>query len=150
MRVLPSDQGRSTIDDNNVLGDANGDAVQSIDVLAKRLDDLELDDVGFVKIDVEGHELAVLRGATETLTRNRPAVLVEAEERHHRNAVGAITELLNGLNYQGYFDIGDIRLPIEKFDAAAHQNPANIGDRKDNWASDGMYINNFVFVPKQV
>ena len=26
----------------------------------KRLDDLQLDDVGLIKIDVEGHELAVL------------------------------------------------------------------------------------------
>lgn len=33
--------------------------------------------VGFVKCDVEGHELAVLAGATELLDRQRPAWLVE-------------------------------------------------------------------------
>ena len=68
------------------LSDLNGRAVQSIDVPVKRLDDLHLDQVGLIKIDVEGHELAVLRGAADTLTRNRPAVLAEAEERHHPHA----------------------------------------------------------------
>ncbi len=130
MRVVESEPGRSTIDTNNVLSDVNGSGVQSIDVPVKRLDDLHLDDVGLVKIDVEGHELAVLRGAVDTLTRNRPAVLVEAEERHHPNAVAEITEFLSGLGYAGYFDLGDARRPVEEFDAAQHQNPANIGGRR--------------------
>jgi FkbM family methyltransferase len=150
MRVVADDPGRSTIDDHNTLSDldeAGGNPVQSIDVPVKRLDDLSLDNVGLVKIDVEGHELAVLRGATDTLTRNRPAVLVEAEERHHPGAVAAITDFLIGLGYTGYFDVGGTRRPIEQFDAAEHQNPANIGGREDGWAVRGVYVNNFVFLP---
>ncbi|OBG42621.1 methyltransferase [Mycobacterium alsense] len=150
MRVVESDPGRSTIDSANTLDGALGEAgsaIQSIDVPVKRLDDLQLDDVGLVKIDVEGHELAVLRGATDTLTRNRAAIVVEAEERHHPNAVAAITELLTGLGYEGYFDGVDGRRPVEEFDAARHQNPANIGGRADGWAARGVYVNNFVFVP---
>lgn len=150
MRVVQSDPGRSTIDAENVLGDSGGGAVESIDVPVKRLDDLRLDNVGLVKIDVEGHELAVLRGAADTLTRNRPAVLVEAEERHHPNAVASITELLTGLGYEGYFDNGDGRRPVDEFDAARHQDPANIGGREDGWAARGVYVNNFVFLPKRV
>jgi Methyltransferase FkbM domain len=119
-------------------------------VPVKRLDDLRLGDVGLVKIDVEGHELAVLRGATDTLARNRAAVMVEAEERHHPNAVTAITELLTGLGYEGYLDTGDGRRPVEEFDPARHQNPANIGGHEDGWAAHGLYVNNFVFVPKGV
>jgi FkbM family methyltransferase len=147
MRVVENDPGRSTIDDDNALSDAGGAGVQSIDVPVKRLDDLALDGVGLVKIDVEGHELAVLRGSADTLTRNRPTVLVEAEERHHRGAVAAITDLLTGLGYRGYFEIGDDRRPVEEFDAAHHQDPANIGGREDGWAARGVYVNNFVFVP---
>jgi FkbM family methyltransferase len=151
MRVVEPDPGRGTIDAGNVLGDVDGGGVQSIDVPVKRLDDLHLDDVGLVKIDVEGHELAVLRGAADTLTRNRPAVLVEAveaAERHHPNAVAAITELLTGLGYEGYLDIGDGCRAVEEFDAARHQDPANTGGREDGWAARGVYVNNFVLVPE--
>lgn len=42
-----------------------------------RLDDLELRPA-FVKLDVQGHEYAVLRGGTATLRRCRPVLMVEA------------------------------------------------------------------------
>ena len=152
MRVVESDPGRSTIDDSNELIDADSAAVRTIDVPVRRLDDLhlglDLNNVGLVKIDVEGHELAVLRGAVDTLRRNRPAVVVEAEERHHPDAVGAITELLTGLGYAGYFDIEGVRRAVEEFDATEHQNPANIGGRQNGWQARGVYVNNFVFLPK--
>ncbi|WP_102419020.1 FkbM family methyltransferase [Mycobacterium sp. 4858] len=149
MRIVEAEPGRSTIDTGNVLGDVSAGRVHSIDVPVKRLDDLHLDNVGLIKIDVEGHELAVLRGAQDTLTRNRPAVLVEAEERHHPNAVLEITALLTGLGYAGYFDLGGARIPVEQFDATKHQNPANIGGAEDGWAARGVYVNNFVFVPNE-
>ena len=149
MRVLESDPGRSTIDSANALSDQDGSRVGRIEVPVRRLDDLGLGDVGFVKLDVEGHELAVLRGAAETLRRNRPTLLVEAEERHHRNSVAAITEFLSSLGYTGYFDLDGTRRPIDEFYPDEHQNPSNIAGWKDGWATRGVYVNNFVFLPEQ-
>ncbi|OBI90750.1 FkbM family methyltransferase [Mycobacterium asiaticum] len=149
MRVVESDPGRSTIDGENVLDTAIGGAVQSIEVPVRCLDDYQLTNVGLIKIDVEGHELAVLRGALDTLRRNRPSIVVEAEERHHANAVADITELLSGLGFRGHFTLDGQRRPIEEFDAAAHQNSANIGGAEDDWAATGVYVNNFVFEPAQ-
>jgi FkbM family methyltransferase len=147
MRVLEFDPGRSTIDAANSLTDTDGSPVQTIDVEVKRLDDLELGDVGLIKIDVEGHELAVLRGAAGTLQRHRPTLVVEAEERHHVGAVAAITGFLTGLGYTGYFTVDGNRRSISEFDPAEHQDPANIAGWKDGWTTRGTYVNNFVFTP---
>ena len=59
-----------------------------------------------------------------------------------------ITELLAGLGYRGYLSLNSERRPIEEFDAAEHQNPANIAGAEDDWATRGVYVNNFVFLPK--
>jgi len=47
-------------------------------VAAAQLDDYAFDDVGLIKIDVEGSELEVLRGAARTLEMHRPHLLLEA------------------------------------------------------------------------
>jgi len=43
----------------------------------RTLDSFELDNVGFIKIDVEGAQLMVLKGAEETIKRNKPIMLIE-------------------------------------------------------------------------
>jgi FkbM family methyltransferase len=57
---------------------------------------LRLERVDFLKVDVEGHELEVLRGAQNTLKRHRPALLVEL---WLKNA-GEEEELLQRLGYR--------------------------------------------------
>lgn len=46
-------------------------------VPATRMDDMAFTDVRAIKIDVEGHEQAVLRGAMDAIRRCRPAIIVE-------------------------------------------------------------------------
>lgn len=43
----------------------------------RRLDDLELDQVDYIKMDCEGYEYRVLQGAEQTIRRCRPIVVVE-------------------------------------------------------------------------
>ena len=64
---------RSSLEKSDTCGP---DHVQ-LAVSVGRLDDEPLNDVGFIKIDVEGHEQSVLRGARETVVRDRPVMLVE-------------------------------------------------------------------------
>lgn len=108
-----------------------------------RLDDFGFTDVGFVKIDVEGHERAVLRGAAETLRRERPVLVIEVEQRHLGDT--PIDEVLDGieaLGYDGRFLLRDRWTPLATFDYAAHQAPyeEDTGNR--------AYVNNFLFLPK--
>jgi len=53
--------------------------IEEIQVELKRLDDVIPSDlpIGLIKIDVEGAELGVLRGAQELLNRDRPLVIFE-------------------------------------------------------------------------
>jgi len=46
----------------------------------RRLDDLGLTDIDFIKIDVEGFELFVVRGAEATIRRDRPVIIVEQKK----------------------------------------------------------------------
>lgn len=53
----------------------------SVDVELKRLDDYNFTNVKFIKVDVEGHEIQVIEGATETIKRNKPIMLVEVSKK---------------------------------------------------------------------
>ncbi len=65
---------------------------------------------GFVKIDVEGHELYVLRGARSFLTRCRPVLLIEIDPDMSRRAgvdVQDTLQFLTDIGYtMGYFNLG--------------------------------------------
>jgi FkbM family methyltransferase len=70
-----------------------------------RLDDESLANVGFIKIDVEGHELEVIEGARGLLARCRPNLLVEIlEGRGDRMAVARNKTVLRlaELGYEVY------------------------------------------------
>jgi FkbM family methyltransferase len=61
-----------------------------------------LERIAFVKVDVEGAELAVLQGGTETLRRHQPVLLLEIEHRHlDKYGVGS-ADLLRHLREYGY------------------------------------------------
>lgn len=91
--------GLGSIESENSLGEC--EKIEEISVLTRTLDSFGLRDVGFIKIDVEGHELEVLKGARNTLLRERPVLLLEIEERHRRDAVASVESFLSACGYSG-------------------------------------------------
>ncbi len=101
--------------------DPRVDGVDTWTVPTIPLDALGLADVTAIKIDVEGAEEEMLRGAIGTLRRCRPVVSVEIEERHRPGSTAAIPRLLRPLGYRGFFEFyGDWR-QIETLDIGTMQ-----------------------------
>ena len=93
--------GSATIHKKNLL---NNDDLVSLKVRTKKMDDiLGNNNIGFIKIDVEGHEENVLMGATEIIKKNRPILLVEIEQKHTRKNVEETINFINSLGYKSYF-----------------------------------------------
>lgn len=101
--IAGADSGMATIEAANDLGTAPCSVLQ---VPCRPLDAFDLPRVGFIKIDVEGHELAVLTGARRLLERDRPNLLIEAEDRHRSDAVTTLAAWLGELGYAGRFLAG--------------------------------------------
>lgn len=120
---------------------------RQIKVRSLAIDSLKLSGIGFMKIDVEGHELAVLRGGEGTIARDLPNLLIEAEERHRKDAVASVSAFLNAYGYSGWFLSRGALHPVEAFDPRLHQTPDALAARsRDGSPDDPPYINNFMFV----
>lgn len=76
------------------------DAPDDLEIPVERLDSWDLSALSFLKIDVEHMELAVLRGAAETIQRFRPVIAVEADN----GAEGlAVLEWLQRAGYRAWW-----------------------------------------------
>jgi FkbM family methyltransferase len=119
-------------------------AHRRLEVPMAPLDAVYHDEAGFMKIDVEGHEEAVLDGARQMLQRCQPRLLVEIEERHAPGAISRVSRLLAEYGYEGFFIRGGRLLPIGRFDAGAMQRPEDVSDIAT--ANSDRYVNNFLFL----
>jgi FkbM family methyltransferase len=123
--------------------------VVSVNVPTARLDAIVHQDVAFVKIDVEGHELSVLNGAVKLLEQSQPVFLVEAEDRHREQATRSIFEFFADRSYRGFFLNEGSAVPIEQFSPGELQDASALlpdGGRK----SGQSYVNNFFFFPQHL
>ena len=91
--------GRATIEPKNSLA-GNFDGVDEITVRRVTLDDEINEPVGLIKIDVEGHEIAVLRGAQSIIDRDRPTLIIELEDRHNPGCVDSAFSFFAEHNYR--------------------------------------------------
>ena len=111
----------------------------AVTVATGRLDDLDLHDVGFVKIDVEGHEREVIAGAQETIDRCRPTMIVEIEERHTGRPIAEDLTAIGALGYEPYCLIDGVVTAVARVDLDRHHRHAS--DRR-------AYVFNWIFLPR--
>ena len=140
-RVVADNTGVATIEPNNPLSMIDRrETIAMRSVTTRTLDSFGLSDVSFIKIDVEGHEEAVLAGGRETIAGCRPAVLVEAEDRHNPGAPARVADWFATLGYEGFFIKNRRLLPVQSL-SAADTDPLGL--------DGGIYINNFLYLPRE-
>jgi FkbM family methyltransferase len=129
----------ATIAETNSAALESGRVIETVVAPMKTLDSFKLTNVGFIKIDVEGHEEAVLRGGLDTVRREMPNLMIEIEERHAPGSLYRVSTLLGDIGYSGYYLDGKQLIPIAKF------NPQR--DQVRQGGKLGRYINNFLYFP---
>lgn len=109
-----------------------------VKVQTRRLDDEDVGEVGFMKIDVEGFERNVIQGAADTIRRHKPVLLVEIEELHSHEPVEETVDLVRGLGYGGVFLVDGVLHTLASFDPEVNHRSL----------APETYVYNFIFLPR--
>jgi FkbM family methyltransferase len=134
--VIPGD-GRVEHDSSAALAGGAVASGRRVPVQLAPLDSLAIRDAALIKIDVEGHEDAVLRGAAQTLAASNPALIIEIEQRHIARPIAETFADVLRQGYRGWFLCDGALLPLGRFDVARHQ----------RFGVAGLpYCNNFIFL----
>ena len=96
----------------------------------------------FIKIDVEGNEMQTLRGAKKTIEKFKPILMVEMEQRHHKENLWTLISEIADWGYSvNFLDRKTLQPKLLTEDFLNQQNPDNVKNYKD-------YINNIIFLPR--
>ena len=91
--------GRATIHQENTFK-----MYEKFQITSKKIDEFNFkNNISFIKIDVEGHELEVIKGGEEIISKNKPILLVEIEERYSQNKVSDTINYINKLGYISHY-----------------------------------------------
>ena len=120
--------GTATIHNINNLENKQFETIKKIKKIS--LDEYVFNhEIGFIKIDVEGHELDVIRGGKNFILKNKPVMLIEIEKRHSGIDPQIIIDEVKSLGYQCLY-------VNEEFDLKIVNKAKDISN------------NNFIFIPE--
>ena len=106
-------------------------------------DKFNLKKLDFIKIDVEGNEMQTLRGAKKTIEKFKPILMVEMEQRHHKENLWTLISEIADWGYSvNFLDRKTLQPKLLTEEFLNQQNPDNVKNYKD-------YINNIIFLPRK-
>lgn len=120
----------SSLKAENAADDSSGGITQELDVQVLTLDSYlannsQLSSPKIIKIDAEGFDLEVLKGATQTLQHHRPSIIVEVNT---SDAQSQVRSFMQSLGYSCYFGITD---SVNAWLISPEKSPQLIGDCHD-------------------
>lgn len=93
-----------------------------------------------IKIDVEGHELAVLKGGEKYIALHCPTLIIEIEQRHHKGM--NIETVFESFKHKGYHCYYYSKKQGRLF---SYDDKAHLTNTKDYFGKRD-YINNYIFI----
>jgi Methyltransferase FkbM domain len=124
-------------------------------VNAVKLDDFEeqidFTRIEFIKIDVEGFEMEVLRGMRRLLESRKPALMIEIEPRHNPKYL-EVFKFFHVSSYKPYMTVDGVKLrPLNTEEIPTLQSNERLamdgyGSRTFRRGQQKFYINNFFFL----
>lgn len=93
-----------------------------------------------IKIDVEGHELSVLKGAANYIAQHHPTLIIEIEQRHHQNM--DIELVFTDFKQQGYrcYYFSKKAMQLLSYEDKTHLT------NHISYFGNINYINNYIFI----
>jgi FkbM family methyltransferase len=116
-----------------------GRKVHSFKVITKKMDDFNFKNIGFMKIDAEGHEYEIIDGARNTIAENKPNLIVEIEQRHISRPIQEVFDEIIAMGYKGFYYFDGAIHPLASFSWKELQPSEFIGVHTN-------YVNNFMFI----
>jgi hypothetical protein len=113
IRVPPVDYNQENNISGLALGGENGEVVN-----VATIDGLNLPKCGFIKVDVEGMELEVLKGAAKTIEKLRPVLYVD---NHRMEKSPALITYLQSLDYALYWHVAPLYDPANFYQNATNE-----------------------------
>ncbi len=93
-----------------------------------------------IKIDVEGHELKVIKGGLKTLATHKPKIILECEAQQVSRALVKETfDLILSLNYEGFFFYKGEKIDILNFEPEKHQPDSFEGKKRKEYCSNFFF-----------
>ncbi len=93
-----------------------------------------------IKIDVEGHELSVLKGAESFIQKHHPTLIIEIEQRHHKDI--NIENVFESFKQKGYHCYYYSKKQSQLF---PYENKIHLTNTKEYFGKIN-YINNYIFI----
>lgn len=93
-----------------------------------------------IKIDVEGHELSVLKGAESFINKHHPTLIIELEQRHHKDInIESVFDSFKQKGYQCYY------YSKKQSQLFPYENKIHLTNTKEYFGKIN-YINNYIFI----
>jgi len=78
-------------------------------VECKKIDSLNIEKIGLIKIDVEGHEIQVIEGAENTIKKQKPNLIIENEIVHQEDT-SKLFDQIKDLGYEIFYAVSNNKM----------------------------------------